>query len=219
MTTVRSVQRNTVIQKSSEGKLRCIGVCVLGVLSLYYLSGTYGQWSQPGMSTWTKDFQWCSHQCNGHHSDRASGVDRLTLTKRKTYAGALNFNYVILYICGTLCHWFLHSLTEIVHSFKIWSSYITWVITAAHLHLSIINAKDPAPGIPHVCGGLHLYYISSPRARDVEIAPPVTGIKTCLGRERRGGTVLSERSEFPSKIKITQYHGTHNSHIPMRVFQ
>lgn len=84
--------------------------------------------------------------------------------------------------------------------------------------MSIINAKDPAPGIPHICGGLHLYYISGPRPRDVEIAPPVAGIKTCLGRERRGGTVLSEGSEFPSKIKITQYHCI-NIHIYLQVFQ
>lgn len=191
------------------------------MLSLYYRSGTYGQWSQPGMSKWKKDFQWCSHQCNGRCSYRASGVDRLMLAKIKIYAGILNC--IMLYCI----FWFFVSLfitiTDWNHSFSflyaVSLSYLTWVIAAAHLHLSIINAKDPAPGVPHVCGGLHLYYIVSPRPRDVEIAPPVTGIKTCLGREHRGGTVLSERSECLSKIKTTQYYHIDNSHMRLWEFQ
>lgn len=120
-----------------------------------------------------------------------------------------------LYCISLLLHSWLNSFIFLYISL----SYITWIIAAAHLHLSIINAKDPATGIPHVCGGLHRNYIISARPRDVEIAPPVSGIKTCLGREHRGGTVLSETSKFPSKMKITQWHHIDNINLHLRVFQ
>lgn len=199
---VINVQGNTHIKNSYKGRLRFINVCVLGLLSLYYLSGIYGQWSQPGMSRWMKDFLWCSHQCNGRHSDRASGVDRLMLNERKNIC-----QYCKLYCMLNCIFWFFVSLQSqpkiilfiYIFIYSISMSYFTWVIAAAHLHLSIVNAKDPAPRIPHVCGSLHLCYIISPGPRNVEIAPSITGIKTCLGKEHRGGTVPSDRSTFPVK--------------------
>lgn len=139
------------------------------------------------------------------------------LTKRKNTWRYFKFIYVILYIlvlCITVC---IHWLKSLIFFFYISLSYLTWVIAAAHLYLSVINAKDPASRIPYICGGLHLYYIISPRPRDVEIAPPVTGIKTCLGREHRGGTILLKGSEFPSKIKSIQYQRIDNIHVHLQV--
>lgn len=70
--------------------------------------------------------------------------------------------------------------------------WCTWVIAATHLHLRIINTKDPTTRKAHIRGGFNVNNIICPRAWDVEIAPPIASIKTCLGREWKCGRVLSE---------------------------
>lgn len=51
------------------------------ILSLVYLSGICVQWIQPNTNKWKRDFQWCSHQCNVHHFDRALNWHRLKLKR------------------------------------------------------------------------------------------------------------------------------------------
>lgn len=49
--------------------------------------------------------------------------------------------------------------------------------------MCIIYTEHPSAWVAHVGRSLNVHHISRTRARYVEIALAVTGIKTCLGRE------------------------------------
>lgn len=84
----------------------------------------------------------------------------------------------------------------------------TRVIAATHFHMCIIYAEHPSARVAHVGGPLNVYHISRARAGDVEIALPIAGIETCLGREQRGGSFRHHILYFTASIStntVTKY--------------